>query len=687
MKKARIEIEYNPERPSNLFTPSESLGAAYDGHSSGDNMRLLSTENIRQMKSVGLKPLSYRLRTELGDEAWHWNSRGRWSEPSALQGYWTSDGTIDNNIQVSYGYFLPRRGNTHDQANDDGYSRIDDKDTTSFWKSNPYLDQFYTGENNRIHPQWVIVDLGYLHKINALKIQWANPYALSYQVDYALDIGKEYVQPFNPDLWHPFVDGSVKNKGDKNKLIRVCQIPKKARFVRILMTESSFTGAINTHDKRDSLGFAIKELQVGLEDESHIFHDWVRHAPTSKHQSIIRVSSTDCWHRARDLDSLTEQAGVDLFFNAGITGGFPAMMPVGLLYDTPENMVALISYLTRKNYQVKEIEMGEEPEGQLVNPADYASLYLQWAKKIINIAPQLKLGGPCFAALAFTPDDPYTFTEKKWAVIFLDYLKKHNGLKYFNFFSTEWYPFDNICAPTAPQLALQPTMISIALEGLRKSILPPGIPIYLTEYGYSAYGGKPEVEIEGALMYADIVGSFLSLGGKKCYLYGYEPAFLDQTRNCGWGNNMLFGINDSGEITYRTAAFYGVQLLTKLWAQPEDSVLELHSGSSNAFGQKGFPFLSTYPIYTPEKKWSLAVINKNPSISYDVSIDIINTKLKSRTSLAAPFMVYQYSGKEYKWLNKGEEGHPVRSLPPEQIQIKKGHSLVLPPYSLTIIRE
>ncbi len=210
--------------------------------------------------------------------------------------------------------------------------------------------------------------------------------------------------------------------------------------------------------------------------------------------------------------------------------------------------------------------MGEEPEGQLVSPTDYAELYLQLARKIKTFDRDLKLGGPCFASLSPEPEDSSTFTEAKWTTLFLNYLKSHHAIQLFNFFSFEWYPFDDLCAPSAPQLAAAPEKLSIAMKNIQ-NVLPEKTPIYVTEYGYSAYEGKPEVEIQGALMYADILGKFMELGGSKSFLYGYEPAFLQQSFNCGYGNNMLMGLNDSGKINYKTAAFYGTQMITHFWAQ------------------------------------------------------------------------------------------------------------------------
>src|SRR4051794_38840153 len=115
-RRSTATITINTSQPTNRFAPSHALGAAIDGQEKGINDLQLTPANIKAMLSAGLRPLTYRLRTELGMDVWHWNPRGGWSDPHKPEGYWISDSNPGAPISLSYGYSLPRRGNTIDQA-------------------------------------------------------------------------------------------------------------------------------------------------------------------------------------------------------------------------------------------------------------------------------------------------------------------------------------------------------------------------------------------------------------------------------------------------------------------------------------------------------------------------------------------------------------------------------------------
>ena len=66
----------------------------------------------------------------------------------------------NGDIARSFGYNLPHRGTTGNYGTSSGDSMLDDGDTATYWKSDPYLDEAYTGESNMLHPGWIIVDLG-----------------------------------------------------------------------------------------------------------------------------------------------------------------------------------------------------------------------------------------------------------------------------------------------------------------------------------------------------------------------------------------------------------------------------------------------------------------------------------------------------------------------------------------------
>ena len=703
-------IVVSAEHPVNRCVPTEALGAGVDGHEKGECAQMFTDKNITEMLSAGLGPLTYRLRTELGDEAWHWNPRGTWSDPGHKCGYWTSDDSLGEPINVSYGYHLPRRGNTIDQANDDGYSRIADGDKESFWKSNPYLDSHFTGESDDAHPQWVIIDLGRHKPVNAIRIRWATPYAKQYKVEYWPGDDPMHLHPDDDDDWLPFTHGTIENEQGGDELIRLTARQRSVQFVRIVMSNSSHTSAQASDDIRDSLGFAIREIEVGNIDppaqrsgaagKRNRFHDHIRHAPDRHLQTIVYVSSTDPWHRAEDLDPSTEQPGLDFILRSRLTNNLPVLVAVGVLYDTPDNAAAEINYLLRRNYSLEGIELGEEPDGQWASPEDYAALYTGVAHRVAPLTAALKLGGP---SLQSFEDKLLTWADaagnRSWMNRFLKYIR--NAKAPFDFFSFEFYPFDNICADAAPQLLEIPKRLDAMMTSLRADGVPSDIPWLMSEYGYSVFSGRPEVDIEGALFDADAVGAFLTLGGTKPYLYGYEPNYLQDELKCSWGNLMMLQLNPKNDQLNRLSAYYAAQLITKEWMQPVNEPHEIFPVTINetkngthglpavaASAEAGVtrPTLTAYAVRRPDRQWALLAINKDPKRAAQLKVEFNLPDARQPRSFVGEVELIQFSRAQYGWQADGPNGHPTRNLPPAHFTQDASASYELPPYSVTVVR-
>src|SRR5437588_12657015 len=231
-----FDVTVHADRPINRVNPIQALGAGVDGHEQGECARMFTDKNIAEMRSAGLGPLTYRLRTELAGEVWHWNPRGTWSDPLHQRGYWMSDDSVAEAINLSYGYRLPRRGNTIDQANDDGYSRIADGDEESFWKSNPYLDSHFTGEADDAHPQWVVIDLGAARPVNAIRIQWRTPYARQYRVEYWSGDDPMHLHADRKDEWRLFPNGALNRGSGGDESVRLSTKPLAVRCLRVSLS-------------------------------------------------------------------------------------------------------------------------------------------------------------------------------------------------------------------------------------------------------------------------------------------------------------------------------------------------------------------------------------------------------------------------------------------------------------------
>ncbi len=131
-----VRIDATPSHATNSFSPLYALGTTVDRVPSNATNTFFRPDQLKQVLSAGWGAVSYRQNTELFVQAWHWNPRGTWSDPSD-RGYFTGNARPTAHlIQHSYGYSLRHRGFTRNGGTEfDGFSRLDDGDLRngSWW--------------------------------------------------------------------------------------------------------------------------------------------------------------------------------------------------------------------------------------------------------------------------------------------------------------------------------------------------------------------------------------------------------------------------------------------------------------------------------------------------------------------------------------------------------------------------
>jgi hypothetical protein len=212
----------------------------------------------------------------------------------------------------------------------------------------------------------------------------------------------------------------------------------------------------------------------------------------------------------------------------------------------------------------------------------------------------------------------------------------------------------------------------------------------MSEYGYSAFATRAEIGIEGALLNADIVGKFLTLGGDQAFLFGYTPGTVGHDFPCTAGGNMLFSMDDDGDITHRFATYFGARLVTQEWLQPGTEVHEIHPATSDARNSKGEELITAYAVSRPDGLWSLLLINKDPQRSFETNVIFRKASSGSTGGFDGQLDVYQYSGRQYLLGGPARNPYPLKADEPEHRMIEVSRlrpaQIALPPYSLTVIR-
>jgi hypothetical protein len=420
------------------------------------------------------------------------------------------------------------------------------------------------------------------------------------------------------------------------------------------MTESSNTcagdGAANSKEKdpRNCVGYAIRELYLGTTTEDGEFHDILRHT-ADQEQTTTYCSSVDPWHQPSDLGSTKQaQMGFDLFFTSGVTRGLPAMVPVAMLYDTPDNAAAEIAYLKKRNYPISYVEMGEEADGQDMLPEDYATLYLQFATTIHRVDPTLKLGGPSFQGvnkdIEVWPDSNGNVS---WTARFVDYLKQHGRMNDLAFFSFEHYPYDPCKTPWG-MLYDEPELVSHIMQVWHEDGVPAAMPMFITEGNLSSGSSETYQDIFAGIWLADYIGSFLNAGGKGVYFFHYLPLQMEPGCNSSPGTFGMFTVDANYQIQQPLAQFFVAQLVNLEWVQPEGGEHQVFTAKADVPDGAGHELITAYAVKRPDGEWAVMAVNRDQQNMHRVHI-AFESQPEKTNNFAGPVEISTFGSAQYLW--------------------------------------
>jgi len=665
----------------NTFDPDSALGSSIDVLSRTDINRVYTPHIIQEALSAGWGPITYRNNTELRMAAWHWTENGTWSDAAHRRGYFTSSTDLKDPIRFILAYALPHRG----------FATSGDRPLAgpflTYWKSNPYLTSKFTGESDALHPQWVIVDLQAEKAVSAVRIVWASPYATTYQVEYWVGTNALDFDGGPKGEWKVFSSGALKSAPGGTVTLKLTDTPVSTRYLRILMTESSNTcDEHGSADVRNCLGYAIQQIAAGTLNANSEFVEVTKTA--DERLTTYAVSSIDPWHSADDVTNsgAYQHTGFDLFFTSGLTNNLPAMIPVTMLYGTPEDAAAQIAYIERRGYPIGYVEMGEEPDGKHAMPEDYAALYLQWASALHKVDPKLRLGGPVFEGvnedIRLWPDAQ---GRTSWMGRFVDYLKAHGRLADLAFVSFEHYPFDP-CDITWKDLYSEPRLMKHILQVWRDDGVPANVPLMVTESHVSWSLTGPMTTIFGALWLADNIGSFFEGGGAAFYHSPIQPQGVRNT--ClGWSSWSNFVSDENYEIKGYTATYFAARMLNVEWLQHRAGSHQMFPSSTDIKDAAGNLLVTSYAVLRPDGNWSLMLVNRDENNPHTVRVVFEDSKRKRQVSFAGPVTLVSFGSEQYVWINDGPNSHPDPDHPPVATVLQGPPStFMLPKASITVLR-
>ena len=511
---------------------------------------------------------------------------------------------------------------------------------------------------------------------------------MTYRVEYW--VGKDALDfDLGPNgKWETFSGGTIDNAKGGEVVLKLSEKPVTTRYVRVQMTQSSNTCDLHSSDDiRNCVGYAIRQVRPGTIDANGAFEE-VSKQFTEK-PNTYTTSSIDPWHSEADVDATGgyQHTGFDLFFSSGITNNLPAMIPVTMLYGTPEDSAAQIAYIEKRGYRIGYVEMGEEPDGKHAMPEDYAALFLQWATALHKVDPTLKLGGPVFEGvnedIRLWPDAQ---GRTSWMGRFVDYLKAHGKLSDLAFVSFEHYPFEP-CEITWKTLYTEPRVMKHILDVWRSDGVPKQVPLMITESHVANQLSGPMTTIFGGLWLADSIGSFFEGGGAAYYHSPIQPQGIQDTCS-GWSSWSNFVSDETYEIRGYTSTYFAAHMINSEWVQHGSGVHVMYPSRTDIKDAEGSLLVTSYAVMRPDGNWSLMLVNRDQNASHGVRVQFEDFAKKRVGHLGGQTDVVHFGAEQYVWVDAGPASHADPDHVPVATSVEANASteFTLPKASITVLR-
>ena len=225
----------------------------------------------------------------------------------------------------------------------DGYSRLDDGDPNTYWKSNPYLTN--TLHRRRRFPAPAVGG----NRPGSKAKRQRDPHRLGRTLRHAstrCSIGSATATPWTSKTRANGKPSPPEPSPTAKEAARpYTSTPRQSatRYVRILMTQSSNT--CDTHgssDRRNCVGYAISELYLGAIDDQDKFKDLLHHSAGSEANRSRTVPLSIPGTALRSLSSLRTAWNQEISrasissLPAASPADLPAIIPIAMLYGTPK---------------------------------------------------------------------------------------------------------------------------------------------------------------------------------------------------------------------------------------------------------------------------------------------------------------------------------------------------------------